>query len=104
MPAYILSTRIHEKIRLSEAKSMLKLGYNNVNLELDRHYFVSHRLSFMPHFGVKSSWIDLKQNVSCKINTLFDQGDPSLNGKVLKTDSKSNLWAIGPSAGIKSEI
>ena len=77
MPAYILSTRIDEKIRLSEAKSMLKLGYNNVNLELGRHYFVSHRLSFMPHFGVKSSWIDLKQNVLCKINTLFDQGDHS---------------------------
>lgn len=79
-----------------EADTDYKFTYYNLDLDLGRNYFVSKDLSFRPHFGLKNSWIDLKQNTQYT-------GGPTLGVNYFKQEDTSKLWGIGPSTGVNSK-
>lgn len=100
-PAFITPLKFPETARMSAAKSTFDLGYNNVNFQLARHYFLSSKISMKPHIGVKSSWLDLDQNIHYK-RTFFNF--PSVHeGTTVKTRIKSIMWGIGPRSGANME-
>lgn len=80
----------------SEASSDYSFDFDNVDLELGRNYFISRSLSFRPHFGLRSSWIDLTQNSS------FTGGNV-LGDNLLQVYDNNNFWGIGPRAGVNSK-
>jgi hypothetical protein len=84
------------------AKSHYDIGYNNVNWELGRSYYVSQRLSLSPSLGAQSCWLDLKRNIHYTLT--FFQGTSNREDTTIKVNSKSYLWGIGPRFGINSAI
>jgi hypothetical protein len=101
-PSGLISLTFILPVTASKAKSTIEVSYNNVELELARSYFVSSKLSFRPHFDVKSAWIDIDQDVvytASGINTFFD----GLGGLDYKTKGRINFWGLGPRTGIDSK-
>ena len=80
------------------AKSHYRLHYQNIDLELGRAYFVSKQLLFRTHVGLKSSWIDQKQNSHYDFNVKF--GDTLSFTSHLKDTCK--FWGMGPRIGVHS--
>jgi len=75
-----------------------KLNFNVLDWELGRWFYISDSISIRPFTGLKGSWINLKETVSFNNSTLFTV--PTFTGYSAKNRTKS--WAVGPSAGIKS--
>ncbi len=80
---------------VKKAKSEYYFGYYNLDLDLYRHYFISHGVSLKPSVGLKNTWLDLNQVVR------YSGGD-ILQGNTAHTRSVSDMWAIGPKAGFDS--
>jgi hypothetical protein len=80
----------------STASSQFKFVYDNLDLDLARNYFVSESLALRPHFGLKSTWLDLQQD------TRYTGGALS-QGITFYNADKSKFWGIGPSAGINTK-
>ncbi len=87
---------------VNHAKSTVDIGYNNIDLELARNYFISKDFAVRPHLSLKGSWIDLKQ----KVHYVQTQ-NPDLSALIFefespefKADLKSNFWGVGPRMGI----
>lgn len=83
----------------SEAKSQFKFLYDNLDLDLARNYFVSKNLSLRPHFGLKNTWLNLEQKVSYVGGSLLT----FRNGATVAIKDKSDLWGLGPSAGVNTK-
>ncbi len=81
---------------VTNATSNYKFDYDNLDLELGRNYFISRSLSFRPHFGLRSTWLDLTQR------TNFYGGSVLLDNQLLVYDS-NNFWGLGPRAGVNSK-
>lgn len=77
------------------AKSMYDFDYQSLDLELGRNYFISSCLSFRPHFGLKSAWIDQSQI------TRYTDGDLATNTVHVKDDC--DFWGLGPRTGVDSK-
>ena len=89
----------------SYARSQIDITYHNLDLELGRAYYVSEALSFRPHWGVRTSWLDIESRVRYN-------GTPSCAGTSsgvgrgcadLNVNSDSDFWGIGPRAGMNSK-
>ena len=87
---------------VNHAKSTVDIGYNNIDLELARNYFISKDFAVRPHLSLKGSWIDLKQKVY-----YVQTQNPDLSALVFefetpefKADLKSNFWGVGPRFGL----
>jgi len=100
-PAFVRATRINEIIWMKRAKSSYSVGYNNVNLELGRSYFISENVSTKPYLGLKSAWIDLDQNIHYTLT--FLDGPNAAEGRIVKVIGKSFLWGMGPRGGVNME-
>lgn len=100
-PAAVRTTRLAENIFAQSAKSSYNVNYNNVNLELGRHYFQSKTVSVQPHIGLKAAWLDLMQHIFYTIT--FPTLNSPFEGTQLKINDKSFLFGIGPRAGINAE-
>ena len=86
---------------VNQAKSTVDIGYNNIDLELARSYFMSKNFTVRPHLSLKGSWLDLKQKVHYVqtknpdfLSILFE-----FEGPDFKADIKSNFWGVGPRIG-----
>lgn len=91
------------------AKSQYDLDYQALDLELGRAYFISSKLSFRPHWGLKTAWIDQEQI------TRYTGGNPVANPNVQGADllglgistvhvkDDCDFWGIGPRAGVESK-
>jgi len=79
----------------TRATSNYRFVYDNIDVELARNYFVSKSLSLRPHFGVKSSWLTLKQSVR------YTGG--AFSGNTFLNKDQSKFWGIGPAAGMNSK-
>lgn len=101
-PSTLIALDRFDFITASRAKSHIDVDYNNVDFELARSYFLSSKLSFRPHIGVKSAWIDINQRIfytaSSQINTLVHDG-----GLDFKTTESVRFWGLGPRAGLDSK-
>jgi hypothetical protein len=101
-PSALISLTFIIPVVSSHVKSHADIDYNNVELELARSYFISSHLSFRPHFDVKSAWIDIDQNISYTVSSLYSPFR-SFVGLDFKTKQRVNFWGIGPRAGIDSK-
>lgn len=81
---------------VTQATSNFKFDYDNLDLELGRNYFISRSLSFRPHFGLRSSWLDLTQRTNFS-------GGGILGDNLLTVYDKNNFWGLGPRAGVNSK-
>lgn len=81
---------------VTSATSSYRFDYDNLDLELGRNYFVSRSLSFRPHFGLRSSWLDLTQR------TTFSGGSVLMNNQ-LRVCDVNNFWGMGPRTGFNSK-
>lgn len=79
------------------AKSNFDLLYLNFDLELGRNYFISRRLAFRPHVGVKAMRMHLREKVKFLFSAFQQQGQ--LVGEFYKVASRSDSDAIGPRVG-----
>ncbi len=98
-PSALRPTRTSESAFVRWAKSSFDVSYNNVNLELGRHYYISKMVSTHPFIGLKSTWLDLKQRVTYQPITPGEGEEGGLN----KFNDKSHLWGLGPRAGLSVE-
>lgn len=99
-PSALLPTRTGEVGFIREAKSSFDLGYNNINLEIGRHYFISQKVSTHPFISLRSTWLDLKQRIQYLPTDPDDQEDES---GYVKLNEKTNLWGMGPRVGLNTE-
>ncbi len=86
----------------NSAKTQYDFDYQTIILELGRAYYVSNRLSFRPHWGLKTAWIDQEQI------TRYNGGNPSgtnlgLQGNTVHLREDCDFWGLGPRAGVNSK-
>lgn len=84
------------------AKSQYDFDYQSIDLELGRAYFISGKLSFRPHWGLKTAWIDQEQI------TRYTAGTQSGNNLGLGVNTvhlkdTCDFWGLGPRVGIDSK-
>ena len=101
-PAVLIGLRSFLPVLAKRAKSHVDTHYNNIDLELARSYFVSQHFSVRPHFDVKSTWLNIRQNISYTFSEAFLV---ALAGDYdEKISSSSKFWGIGPRAGIDGKL
>jgi len=101
-PSALVSLTYSIPVVSSHVKSHANVNYNNIELELARSFFLSSQVSLRPHFDVKSSWIDINQDISYTASGI----SPVLQqfaGLDFKTKQHQTFWGIGPRAGIDSK-
>lgn len=86
----------------TSANSTYDFEYNAIDLEMGRAYFVSRDLSFRPHWGLKTAWIDQQQN------TYYTGGTPAnnnvgLQGNTVTIKDESDFWGLGPRVGVDTQ-
>ena len=83
---------------IASGSAKARLNFNVLDWELGRWFYISDSISIRPHTGLKGSWISLKEtdNYVRRTETLL----PVFTSYSVKNTNKS--WAVGPSAGIKS--
>ncbi|MCB1068061.1 MAG: MOMP family protein [Simkania sp.] len=81
------------------AKSNFQLLYLNFDLELGRNYFISRRLAFRPHVGVKALRMHLREKSKFLFSSLQQQGQ--LVGEFYKVGSRSDSDGLGPRIGVQ---
>lgn len=79
-----------------KATSQFDLDFNRIDLELGRDFFVAEYLSFRPHFGLVTAWIDTKQTVNYS-------GGNTIGYNYVRVKDKNDFWGIGPRAGVNSK-
>lgn len=95
----------NEFLYCTSAKSQYDFDYSAIDFELGRSYFISRNLSFRPHWGLKTAWIDQKQL------TRYSGGDinPStptqlgLEGNTIHIKDECDFWGLGPRVGLDSK-
>ncbi len=78
------------------ATTQASVDLDRINLELGRDYYVSHNLSFRPHLGLMTAWINLKQ-------TTRYTGGSVLGVNTIHVRQKDDFWGIGPRTGVNSK-
>lgn len=88
----------------TSAKSQYQFDFDAVDLELGRAYFISGRLSFRPHWGLKTAWINQEQIVR------YTGGEPDANmseaglqGNTVHIDDNCDFWGMGPRVGFDTK-
>jgi len=97
-PSVLISLTNFEVIYASKVKSRVDITYDNLDLELARSYFMSPMLSFRPHLDVKSTWMDISQNVQITASHINNTNQTA--GLDFKTKQTSKFWGVGPRAGL----
>jgi len=94
-PSTILPTRLNSLVSSSDyaysASSNWDIGYDLLGLEVGKDFFVSRYFSFKPSFGLLTSWMWLKNNIS------YTGDDFDTNSAYV--EDQSNFWGIGPQIG-----
>lgn len=92
----------------TSAKSQFDFNYDAVDLEMGRAYFISGKLSFRPHWGVKTAWIDLEQLVRYtggvpQVNFDGTPIEAGLSGNTVHVKDESDFWGVGPRLGFDTK-
>lgn len=78
-----------------KATAQYKFQFDRVDLELGRNFFVARDLSFRPHIGLVTAWIN-------QAETVRYTGGALLGGNTVQVKDKCDFWGIGPRAGMNS--
>jgi hypothetical protein len=92
----------YQFIFCGSAKSQYDFDYQSVDLELGRAYFVSRTLSFRPHWGLKSAWIDQQQITRYTGGTANDN-NLGLGVNTVHVKDDCDFWGLGPRVGVDSK-
>lgn len=103
-PAVIIGIRSFLPVLAKRAKSHVDTDYNNLDLELARSYFISKNYSIRPHFDVKATWLNIRQNISYIFSETFLNPYPAVGDPEKKIYSSSKFWGVGPRAGIDGKL
>lgn len=101
-PGVIIGIRSFLPILAKRAKSHVDTDYNNLDLELARSYFICKHYSIRPHFDLKATWLDIKQNIFYNFSEAFQ--NISLEDRDEKIYSSSKFWGMGPRAGVDGKL
>lgn len=107
----IFGTDLDAFVFCDKARSQYDFTYQAIDLELGRAYFVSGKLSFRPHWGLKTAWIDQEQVARytggdpVEINAgIFDGAEfLGLGIETVKVTDECDFWGIGPRTGMMSK-
>lgn len=87
----------------TEVKASGSFAYQGLDLILGRDYFVSSKLAFNPHFGLKSAWIEDNESVEYGGGVLTaPNGKQGFSGNNTKAIDNCKSWGIGPAMGLNS--
>ena len=95
-------TGIPDFIFCTSAKSQYDFDYQSLDLELGRAYFVSGKLSFRPHWGLKTAWLDQEQ-IARYTGGTAGVTVLGLEGSTVHVKDDCNFWGLGPRAGVNSK-
>jgi len=105
-PSALMPLRLFTTMLALKAKSHFDLAYHNVDVNLGRSYFVSRMIAFRPFVSVKTTWLDLDQNViytASSLNDFLFPGPERTTGLDFKSKNSSHFWGIGPRLGLNSK-
>lgn len=101
-----LSTVANPAFRVAQlARQAIDILHHNLDLSLGRAYYVSGKLSLRPHWGVRSSWMNIEK-------TTYYNGTPSCQDDVsslglgcnfFSVKDNSDFWGLGPRVGCDSK-
>lgn len=86
----------------TSAKSQYDFDYSAIDLELGRAYFISGKLSFRPHWGLKTAWFDQEQ-ITRYTGGLANGDDLGLQGDTVHIKDDCDFWGLGPRVGVDSK-
>ena len=90
----------------ASAKAQYDFEYSAIDLELGRAYFISGKLSFRPHWGVKTAWIDQEQITRYTGGNIDATNSPNtlgLQGNTVHIKDDCDFWGLGPRVGLDSK-
>jgi len=88
----------------TSAKSQYDFDYSAIDLELGRAYFISGKLSFRPHWGLKTAWIDQEQitRYTGGVVNPNQSTQLGLEGNTVHVKDDCDFWGLGPRVGLDS--
>lgn len=89
----------------ASAKSQYDFDYTAIDLEIGRAYFISGKLSFRPHWGLKTAWLDQEQ-ITRYTGGNVDPANPAalgLEGNTVHIKDDCDFWGLGPRVGLDSK-
>jgi hypothetical protein len=90
----------------TSAKSQYDFNYDAVDLELGRAYYISGKLSFRPHWGMKAAWMNQEQIIRYTGGSPDAAVNPTvvgLSGNTVHIDDECDFWGIGPRVGFDTK-
>lgn len=86
------NTFINDFYFAQKATAQFKFAFDRIDLELGRNFYVSRNLSFRPHLGLVSAWINLKEYVQYT-------GGTQIGNNTVHVKDRNDFWGIGPRVG-----
>lgn len=83
---------------VTDAETRWRLHFNAVDLELGRAFFVSRKLSFRPHFGLKGSWQNQNYDAAYLVLPLNILGQTRR-----KMEQELKYWGVGLRSGLQAD-
>ncbi|MCP5503985.1 MAG: MOMP family protein [Chlamydiales bacterium] len=102
--ANVNTSTANQFLYCTSAKSQYDFDYSAIDLELGRAYFISGKLSFRPHWGLKTAWIDQEQ-ITRYTGGIVDPNSPTqlgLEGNTVHVKDDCDFWGLGPRVGLDS--
>ncbi len=92
----IISTPVSTTLKtVGKATSQYGVDFDRVDLELGKNFYNSYNLSFRPHLGLVTTWINQKQTVR------YTAGPLGIN--TVQVKDKCDFWGMGPRTGLDSK-
>ncbi|HSX03852.1 MAG TPA: Lpg1974 family pore-forming outer membrane protein [Rhabdochlamydiaceae bacterium] len=88
-------TTLPEAVNSAEAR--WKVHLDVIDLELAREFFVTDWLTFRPHLGFRTAWINQKLDLEY---SAFSSPVTTSTERAFSVDMKNNFWGIGIIAGL----
>ncbi|MCH9630031.1 MAG: hypothetical protein S4CHLAM37_00220 [Chlamydiia bacterium] len=80
----------------NKATAEFKLDFDRIDLELGRNLYLSRNLSFRPHAGLVTAWINMKEVVRYS-------GGTDLGNNTVHVKDRNDFWGIGPRVGVNGK-
>ena len=101
VPSIMIALKSLSALVCGRTKSNINIDYNNIEVELAKAYFISSKFSIRPHFDIKTTWLDLEQNITY---TFSDYRNTLFSGLDFKVSHDCKIKGFGPRAGIDGKL
>lgn len=80
---------------VDQASGNYGMDFDRIDLALAKGFFINYNLSFKPHVGLATAWINQKQT------TRYTGGQLGIN--TIQVKDRCDFWGIGPRTGFNSK-